>query len=75
MSFSAIVIAAIVMSALGLIFGALLGVTFGREFVTMTENLHMLGMGNKQLLVTLVGLLMILGSGLIFWLRKGVKED
>jgi len=56
-------------------FGALLGVTFGREFVTMTENLHMLGMGNKQLLVTLVGLLMILGSGLIFWLRKGVKED
>ena len=55
--------------------GALLGVTFGREFVTMTEDLHMFGMGNKQLLVVMVCILMLLGAGMIFWLRKGVKED
>lgn len=55
--------------------GALLGVTFGRQFVTMTEELTVLGMGNKQLLVFLVGVLMVLGSAFIFLLRRGVKEE
>ena len=55
--------------------GALLGVTFGRQFVTMTESLHLLGAGNKQLLVILVCILMLIASALIFLLRRGVKED
>ena len=55
--------------------GALLGVTFGREFVTLTEELHLFGMGNKQLLVVLVCILMLIGSALIFFLRRGVRED
>ena len=41
----------------------------------MTEDLRMFGMGNKQLLVVMVCILMLLGAGMIFWLRKGVKED
>ena len=55
--------------------GALLGVTFGRQFVTMTESLHLLGAGNKQLPVILVCILMLIASALIFLLRRGVKED
>ncbi|MDD6033373.1 MAG: hypothetical protein PUC47_07835, partial [Oscillospiraceae bacterium] len=55
--------------------GALLGVTFGRQLVTLTEDVTILGAGNKQLLVFVVGVLMILGSGGIFLLRRGVKEE
>ena len=55
--------------------GALLGVTFGREFVTLTEELSMFGMGNKQLLVVMVCILMLIASVLIFFLRRGVKEE
>lgn len=55
--------------------GALIGVTFGRELVTHTEELVIMGMGNKQLLVFVVGALMMIGSGLIFLLRRGVKEE
>lgn len=55
--------------------GALLGVTFGRQLVTLTEDVTILGAGNKQLLVFLVGVLMILGSGGIFLLRRGVGEE
>lgn len=55
--------------------GALIGVTFGRELVTHTEELVVMGMGNKQLLVFVVGALMMIGSGLIFLLRRGVKEE
>ena len=55
--------------------GALLGVTFGRQFVTMSEDLVIAGMGNKQLLVILVCILMLIASVLIFFLRRGVQED
>lgn len=54
---------------------ALLGVTVGRKLVTMTADMTVIGMGNKQLLVFVVGVLMILGAGIMFLLRRGVKEE
>lgn len=55
--------------------GALLGVTFGRQFVTMTESLTFLGAGNKQMLMYTVFVLMSLAALAIFFLRRGVKEN
>lgn len=55
--------------------GALLGVTFGRQFVTMTEELTLLGAGNKQILMYTVFVLMALAALAIFFLRRGVKEE
>jgi len=54
---------------------ALLGVTIGRKLVTMTADSVIMGMGNKQLLVFVVGTLMIFGAGIMFLLRRGVKEE
>ena len=55
--------------------GALLGVTFGRQFVTMSESLTLFGAGNKQLLMALVFLLMAIGAVGIYFLRRGVSEE
>ena len=55
--------------------GALLGVTLGRQFVTMTESLVLLGAGNKQLLMYATFLLMAAAAVGIFFLRRGVQED
>ncbi len=55
--------------------GALLGVTFGRQFVTMTEELTLLGAGNKQILMYTVFVLMARAALAIFFLRRGVKEE
>lgn len=55
--------------------GALLGVTFGRQFVTMTESLTFLGAGNKQMLMYTVFAMMSLAAVAIFFLRRGVQED
>ena len=56
-------------------FGRALGVTLGRQFVTMTENLVLLGAGNKQLLMYATFLLMAAAAVGIFFLRRGVQED
>lgn len=55
--------------------GALLGVTFGRQFVTMTENLTLFSAGNKQILMFCVFVLMALAAVVIYFLRRGVAEE
>ncbi len=58
--------------------GALIGAAAGRQFIALTENVsvHMLGLtlGNKQLLVALVGALMFLMAIGVFFLRRNIDD-
>ena len=55
--------------------GALIGVTFGREFIAATESLSTDTFSNKQLLMYAVFGLMVLGSAVMFFLRRSLDKD
>ena len=54
--------------------GALLGIAFGRKFVLLTENVTMFGFCSKQLLIFLSGILLLIVSGIMFFLRKKMEQ-
>lgn len=55
--------------------GALIGVTFGREFIAATESLSTNTFSNKQLLMYTVFGLMVLGSVIMFFLRRSLDKE
>ncbi|MBQ1984803.1 MAG: MFS transporter [Clostridia bacterium] len=55
--------------------GALIGVTFGREFIAATESLSTNTFSNKQLLMYTVFGLMVLGSVIMFFLRRSLDRE
>ena len=55
--------------------GALIGVTFGREFIAATESLSTSTFSNKQLLMYTVFGLMVLGSVIMFFLRRSLDKE
>ena len=55
--------------------GALLGVTFGREFIAATESLSTADFSNKQLLMYTVFGLMVIGAGIMFLLRRSLDKE
>ncbi len=55
--------------------GALLGVTFGREFIAATESLSTADFSNKQLLMYTVFGLMVIGAGIMFLLRRSLDRE
>ncbi|MBQ2668705.1 MAG: MFS transporter [Clostridia bacterium] len=55
--------------------GALLGVTFGREFIALTEGLSTPDFSNKQLLMYTVFGLMVLGAVVMFFLRRSLDKS
>lgn len=55
--------------------GALIGVTFGREFIAATESLSTDTFSNKQLLMYAVFGLMVLGSVIMFFLRRSLDRE
>lgn len=55
--------------------GALLGVTFGREFIAATEHLSTDVFSNKQLLMYTVFGLMVVGSVIMFLLRRSLDKE
>ena len=55
--------------------GALIGVTFGREFIAATESLSTDTFSNKQLLMYAVFGLMVLGSVIMFFLRRSLDKE
>ena len=55
--------------------GALLGVTFGREFIAATEPLSTPELSNKQMLMFTVFILMLLGAVAMFFLRRSLDKE
>ncbi len=55
--------------------GALLGITFGRKFILLTEKVNLFGFCNKQLLIFVAGILLLIVSGVMFFLRKKMEEQ
>ena len=53
--------------------GALLGITFGRKFILLTENVTLFGFCNKQLLIFVSGILLLTVSVIMFFLRKKME--
>lgn len=55
--------------------GALLGVTFSRQFIALTEHLSTDAFSNKQLLMYTVCALMVLAAVIMFFLRRSLNKD
>jgi predicted MFS family arabinose efflux permease len=55
--------------------GALLGVTFGREFIAATESVSTADFSNKQLLMYAVFALMVIGAVVMFFLRRSLDKE
>lgn len=57
---------------------ALLGVTLGREFITRTEEIRIVVLGttmqNKQYILLITAVFMLIATGLIFLLQRRVEE-
>lgn len=55
--------------------GALLGVTFSRQFIAATESLSTPDFSNKQLLMYTVFALMVIAAIIMFFLRRSLDQE